>query len=48
MRVVILEAVDKQAANRSIAQSFPQKRMVMKLTGLNEETGEFSAMNVGE
>ena len=47
MRVVIIEAFDAAAHPRRIAQSFPHKRMVMKLTGLNEETGEFSTINVG-
>jgi hypothetical protein len=45
MRVVTIEAVDVNAEHRRIARSFPQKRMVMKLTGLNETTGEFSAVN---
>lgn len=47
MRVVIIKAVDENADRRRIAQSYPQKRMIMKLTGLNVETGEFSAINVG-
>jgi hypothetical protein len=47
MQVVIIEAVDSNAQPREIAKSFPQKRLRMKLTALNEETGEFSAVNVG-
>jgi hypothetical protein len=47
MHVVIIEAVDEQAQPRSIARSFPHKRLLMKLIELNEETGEFSAINVG-
>jgi hypothetical protein len=46
MRVVIIKAVDERAADRQIAESYPQKNMVMKLTALNEDTGEFSAVVV--
>jgi hypothetical protein len=46
MRVVIIKAIDEGAASRRIAQSYPQKNMVMKLTRLDEDTGEFSAVNV--
>jgi hypothetical protein len=48
MHVVIIEAADENAVPRRIARSFPHKRLCMKLTGLNEKTGEFSAVNVGE
>lgn len=48
MRVVIVIAKDEKAHPRQIAESFAQKRMIMKLMDLNEETGEFSAINVGE
>jgi hypothetical protein len=48
MHAVIIEAVDQNAQPRTIARSFPHKRLYMKLTGLNEETGEFSAINVGK
>jgi hypothetical protein len=47
MHVVIIEAIDQSAQPREIARSFPQKRLRMKLTNLDEETGEFSAVNVG-
>lgn len=47
MHVVIIEAADTTAAPRSISSCFPHHRLLMKLTALNEETGEFSAINVG-
>jgi hypothetical protein len=46
MRVVIIKAVDETADKRRIAENYPQKRMIIELTGLNEETGEFSAVIV--
>jgi hypothetical protein len=42
-RVVIIEATDPATEPRVIASASPQHMMVMKLTGLNEETGEFTA-----
>ena len=48
MHVVIIEAVDKRAEPRRIARSFAHKRLLMKLVELNEETGEFRAINVGQ
>jgi hypothetical protein len=47
MYVVIVVAIDVNAEPREIAESFPQTRLLMKLTELNEETGEFRAINVG-
>ena len=47
MHVVVIEAEDARAEPRRIAKSFPQTRLMMKLTELNETTGEFSAINVG-
>jgi hypothetical protein len=46
MQAVIIEAVDENAEPRQIARSFPHRRLVMKLTSLNEETGEFSSINI--
>jgi hypothetical protein len=42
-RVVIIEAIDLAAEPRVIASASPQHIMVMKLTELDEETGEFAA-----
>jgi hypothetical protein len=47
MKVVIIEAKDINTEPRSIASCIVQRRMVMKLVELNEETGEFRAVNVG-
>jgi len=46
-RVVIIEATDPAAEPREIAVATPQQRMVMKLTELDEETGEFAALAQG-
>jgi len=46
-RVVITVAEDIKSSPRKIARCFPQDRMVMKLLDLNEQTGEFRAINVG-
>ena len=40
--VVIATAKDTTARTREIAEAYPTK-MMMRLTALNEETGEFSA-----
>ena len=48
MQVVIIEAVDPNAQPREIARSFPHRRLIMKLVDLNDETGEFRAINVGD
>lgn len=42
-RVVIIEATDPVAEPRAIAGASPQQMMVMKITELDEETGEFTA-----
>lgn len=42
-RVVIIEAANPAAEPRVIAGASPQQMMVMKLTELDVETGEFSA-----
>lgn len=42
-RVVIIEATDAAAEPRVIARASPQQMMVMKITELDEETGEFTA-----
>jgi hypothetical protein len=47
MKVVIIEAKDVNANVREIADCTVQRRMVMKLVDLDEETGEFRAVNVG-
>ena len=46
-RVVITVARDVAAATRQIAEVYPHERMMMKLVDLDEETGDFSAVNVG-
>ena len=48
MKVVIITAKDINVEPREIADCVVQRRMVMKLVDLNEETGEFRAVNVGE
>jgi hypothetical protein len=47
MKVVIIEAKDTNANSREIADCIVQRRMVMKLVDLNEQTGEFRAENIG-
>jgi hypothetical protein len=47
MKVVIIEAKDVNADVREIADCTVQRRMVMKLVDLDEETGEFRAVNEG-
>jgi hypothetical protein len=42
-RVVIIEATDPAAEPRVITGASPQQMMVMKITELDEETGEFTA-----
>jgi hypothetical protein len=42
-RVVIIEATDPAAEPRVIAGASPQRLMVMTITELDEETGEFTA-----
>jgi hypothetical protein len=42
-RVVIIEATDPAAEPRVVAGASPQQLMVMKITELDEETGEFTA-----
>jgi len=42
-RVVIIAAADPAAEPRVIADASPQQMMVMKITALDEETGEFTA-----
>ena len=46
-RVVITTAKDTKAQTRAIENAHYQERMVMKLIDLNEQTGEFRAVNVG-
>ena len=48
MGVVIIKAVDPNARPRRIAEAFPRKDLLMRLNELREETGEFSAVNVGK
>ena len=43
-RVVVAVAKDVNADPRAIAESYPQDRLSMRLTELNEETGEFRAV----
>jgi len=42
-RVVIIEATDAAAEPRTVAGASPQQMMVMKITELDEESGEFTA-----
>ena len=46
-RVVILKAVDTRTDPRKVDEAYPRLNMVMQLTELNEETGEFRAHLVG-
>ena len=47
-RVVITVARDPAASPREISKCYRHPRLIMKLTELNEETGEFIAHNVGK
>jgi hypothetical protein len=47
-RVVIAVAENIRASPRKIADCYPQNRMVMKLLDVDEQTGEFRAVNVGK
>lgn len=42
-RVVVIEAANPLAEPRAVSSASPQQLMVMKLTELDEETGEFTA-----
>jgi hypothetical protein len=44
-RVVIAIAKDDKAVPRSIKECFPKKELIMRITDLNEETGEFQAIS---
>ena len=46
-RVVITTAKNVRADTREIEDAHYQERMIMKLVDLNEQTGEFRALNVG-
>jgi hypothetical protein len=46
-RVVITTAKDTEAETREIKDAHYQQRMIMKLIELNEQTGEFRAVNIG-
>jgi len=46
MNVVIVVAKDENANPRHIGESYPRKNLILKLTRLDEKTGEFSAVNV--
>jgi hypothetical protein len=43
-KVVVVVAKDEKAEPRKIAECFPQDKMTMKITDLNELTGEFRAV----
>jgi hypothetical protein len=47
-RVVIATAKDDTADPRQVAEAYPQTKMIMRLTDLDEETGEFRAEIVPE
>ena len=42
-RVVVMRANDTKADPRSIAECFPHDKLVMRITHINEATGEFRA-----
>jgi hypothetical protein len=46
-RVVIATAKDVNADTREIEDAHYHERLIMKLVELNEDTGEFRAVNVG-
>jgi hypothetical protein len=46
MRVVVVVAKDPNVNPREIAESYPRKNLIMKLTKFNETTGEFSAISM--
>jgi hypothetical protein len=48
VRVVIAVAEDVKADPRSALRWFPQDRLVMKITDLDEETGAFRAESLKE
>jgi hypothetical protein len=45
-RVVITVAEDVNARPRKIAKCFPQDKLIMQITKINEQTGEFRAEGV--
>jgi hypothetical protein len=47
-RVVITVAEDVKANPRRIADCYPKDELLMKITDLDENTGEFRAVNVRE
>jgi hypothetical protein len=47
-RVVITIAEDPNASPRKIAECYPQSKLLMCITDLNEETGEFRATSIDE
>lgn len=46
-RVVVAIAKDTAAIPRAIKECFPHPKLVMRITELNEETGEFRAVSEG-
>jgi hypothetical protein len=46
-RVIITTAKDTDVEPREVADAFYHERMIMKIKDLDEETGEFSAVNIG-
>jgi hypothetical protein len=44
-RVVITVAKDETAIPRSIAECYPRPNLIMRITDLNEKTGEFRAVS---
>jgi hypothetical protein len=45
-RVVVTVAKDVAAVPRAIADCYPQPNLIMRITELNEKTGEFRAVSV--
>jgi hypothetical protein len=48
VRVVIAVATDTKARVRTIERCFPHPKLIMRIADLNENTGEFRAVNVVE
>jgi hypothetical protein len=47
-RVVVTVAKDAEASPRVIQHCYPVDRLIMKIVKLNDDTGEFIAVNIGK
>lgn len=45
-RVVITTAKDVNASPREIVDCYPQDKLIMRITGLDDQTGEFTARSL--